>query len=199
MGSTSFGVPSEVESLIGELNHLLELCRLHLRHEDDHIHAALERRRPRSSAALAEEHERHLQAILELRSLGARLRGAGPEQAQVLGRALYLRFSTFVSENITHMAEEELVVQRLLEELYDDAELQQLHDALVADIAPDEMMSFLCIMVPALDRNGRFELLSMAAANAPPEAFAAILASVRPGLNVDDWSDLQARLAGAAE
>jgi hypothetical protein len=198
MGATSFAVRSEAQRVVDDLDGLLDLCLFHIHHEDEHVHPALEHRRPGSSAGLGEEHDRHQQFIRELRSLAAKLSAAPREQAQILGRALYLRYSLFVGENIAHMAEEELVIQPLLEELYHEGELHDLHNALVASIGPNEMSAFLYIMIPAINRTERFDMLSMARTRMPPPAFSALLAAVRPGLSDTDWSDLHARLAEKA-
>jgi hypothetical protein len=144
------------------------------------------------------EHVDHASAIRELRALAQAVAAAPAESSAAIGRALYLRFSSFVSENLAHMVEEETEVEALLSRLFSTAELTAIHDALIGSIGPDEMLAFLRVMVPASSPEGRFAMLSGAKAPMPSAAFEVLLRSFRPSLEEADWRDLAGRFAVAA-
>jgi hypothetical protein len=195
MGAADFEGGARVPELLDDLDGVLYLCASHVAHEDRHIHPALARKRPLLADALASEHRAHEEAIAELRAIASRL-ASGPEPlAAANGRALYLRFSSFVAEALDHMVEEELVVEPLLEQLYTDAELAAIQDALLASIGPDEMLAFLRVIVPANDAGVRARVLAGAKAAMPAAGFAALIDSYRPNLPDDEWRELVSSLA----
>jgi hypothetical protein len=73
---------------------------------------------------------------------------------------------------------------------YTDAELLAIHDALVASIPPQEMMTVARWMVPFMNPLERFHLLADIRAKAPKEAFEAILATARAHLAAAEWAKL---------
>jgi hypothetical protein len=77
---------------------------------------------------------------------------------------------------------------------YTDAELLALHDALVASIPPQEMMSVIRWMVPYMNAAERAGMLLGMKANAPAPAFQAALETVRPHLTQREWEKLELAL-----
>jgi hypothetical protein len=107
LGSTSPGDDgTHTERVLAELGSFLDLCTVHLNLEDRHYHPAPERRRAGASAALADAHAHHYAALAALRAL---LATAGTDPAR--WRGLYLRYASFVAEDLLHMGEEETVMQ----------------------------------------------------------------------------------------
>jgi hypothetical protein len=182
LGSTSYTDRAAVESTLDELEAFLELAELHLGAEERHYHPALERRRPHAAARLDEQHRGHEHAFAELRALTAKLSAATRDGAPAVGRALYLRYSSFMAEDLAHMAEEELVTLPFFHALYTDAELVEIQSALVADIPPPERVAFLCLMVPASNHEDRVALLGGLKAQLPPPAFAGLVEALRTAL-----------------
>jgi hypothetical protein len=104
---------------------------------------------------------------------------------------LYLRFSTFVAEDFAHMAEEEQLILPVLQSLFTDDELRGIEDRIISGLAPEEVIAFGRAMIPAATRRERIVLLEAMCANAPAEAFAAILAqSARPTPDDADYVHL---------
>ncbi len=198
MGSTDFSDPHRVAAVLDDLEGVLYLCESHIAHEEAHIHPAVDRKRPGFTSTLVAEHADHDSSIRELRALAGAVAAAPTASNAAFGRALYLRFSSFVSENLAHMVEEETEVEALLSSLFSTAELTAIHEALIGSIGPDEMVAFLRVMVPASSPEGRFALLSGPRAAMPPAAFEALLRSFRPSLEEADWRDLTSRFAVAA-
>ena len=184
---------------LADLRAQLALSDGHLSHEDAVIHTALEARAPGATARLEQAHHHHRASFEDLETLICRIeRAQGAEKTPLL-RALYLRFSLFVADDFAHMAEEEQLMLPILQSLFSDEELMALEDAIVSQIPPDEMMAVAGLMIPAATRTDRIGMLSAMRANAPAEAFGAILAvAVQPNLSADDFTHLSQGLGLAA-
>lgn len=182
---------AELSTVSGRILELLDFCAAHVRHENDFVHTAIEARAVGASAALAHEHDEHLQTIARLQAAVARLcRTAGGQEAASAAQALYRDLALFVGHNLVHMHEEETAHNAILWSRYTDAELIDLHARLLASIAPPEMMYTLRWMVPSLTPAERTALFSDMQAHAPAPVFEAALSHVRPFLNGSDWAKL---------
>jgi hypothetical protein len=73
---------------------------------------------------------------------------------------------------------------------YTDAELEAIHDALVASIPPEEMMRTVRWLVPFMNPAERTALLADMRAKAPAPAFAAVLDMARAHLTQNEWAKL---------
>lgn len=169
---------------------LLDMCRGHLTHENGFVHRAMEARAPGTTAHLAADHADHEHAIVALASDVAHLMGAGREERAALALALYRQLALFVAHNLVHMHEEETHNNAVLWAHYTDAELAQLHGALVASIPVDETLQVMRWMVPALGAGERLAMLLDMQAHAPAPAFQAVLSHVQPHLSLHDWAKL---------
>lgn len=185
-------------SLLEDLRNHLVLCRRHLADEDRHIHPALEARRPDSTAELERQHEEHCDDFERLERAIATVECATRPERTAAGRQLYLTFTTFVAADLAHMHEEETQVFAELCALFGDEELQALEMAIIAELTPAENIAFMRLIIPAVSRAERTELLAGIRAAAPPEAFLAILEhAVRPTLSPEELAALE-RLGLAA-
>ncbi|MDM0034174.1 hemerythrin domain-containing protein [Variovorax sp. J22P271] len=177
---------------------LLDFCRSHLKHENDFIHPALEARAPGASGQIAHEHEEHLRAIVALAQQTTALLQCEAGGCPAAALALYRALSLFIAHNFEHMHVEETAHNAVLWARYTDAELIEIHDALVASIPPDEMMYVLRWMVPFMNPIERAAMLGDMRAHAPAPAFAAALEVVRPHLGEREWAKLGLSLGLAA-
>ena len=169
---------------------LLDFCRSHLRHENEFVHAAIEARAPGASAAIAHEHEEHEQHIASLGQAVEALRACPAAQRVAGARDLYGELALFIAENFQHMHVEETAHNAVLWARYTDAELVEIHDALVASIPPEEMMFIMRWLIPFMNPAERAAVLGDMRSNAPAPAFAAVLATVRPHLTDREWAKL---------
>ena len=190
MGRTDFASAESAARILTELDHVLAACSAHLAHENAHVHAALDRRRPGSSARLGGEHQHHEYAIAELRRHAADVAGATPQTRVAFGRRLYLRYSAFVGENLIHMVDEEELAQAVLEEIYSTEELQHLHRTLVQSIPPAEMLPYLRIMLAGVDPVERANLVAGAGKVFPIDQVATLVATLRPEIGDREWQEL---------
>ncbi|MEN9630060.1 MAG: hypothetical protein RJA10_3288, partial [Pseudomonadota bacterium] len=183
------GARSEV---IAQLKSLLDLCRSHLEKEDQHVHAAIEARRPGTSGRIAGEHVEHVAAINALEAQLVAFQCC-PDAAAAF--ALYRQLGRFMAENLEHMDFEETVHNAALWATYSDDELMQIHHAIVASIEPGVMGKALHWMLPAMNHDERMALLTGIRATAPAPAFEGAMQLARQRLAQRDW----ARLARALE
>jgi len=177
-----------------QLRGLLALCRGHLEHENDFLHAAMEARRPGSTAQAAGEHVHHLRSIESLEAELAALERAGSEDCAAAALELYRSLALFVAENLEHMHHEETAHNAVLWDAYGDAELEAIERALVASVAPDEMAAVARWMLPAMTAPDRAAKLTVMRPAMPPQAFAGTLAMLKAQLTERDWYKLGAAL-----
>lgn len=194
IGSTSPGSKTDVVVVLAEIDELLVAIGSHISHEEHFIHPAIEARRPGATKDLETQHADHEGSAQGIRVLLDAIRTGSPDTRPALWRALYLRFADFTAENIRHMAEEEEVIQPLLEDLYGAEELDELHDRLLASIAPEEMAVFARFMLPANDFDFRVKMLSDARAAMPLSSFVGMFAAATVHLADDDIRALADRI-----
>lgn len=181
-----------------QLRGLLALCRGHLEHENDFVHAAMEARRPGSSGQAAGDHIHHLRSIAALEAeLDALERAEGEARAEA-ALELYRGLALFVAENLEHMHHEETAHNAVLWDAYSDAELEAIERALVASVAPQEMAAVARWMLPAMSAPERAAKLCEMRPALPPQAFAGILGMLKAQLSERDWYKLGPALAPAA-
>ena len=188
----------ETQHTLAQADMLLSLCESHVRHENDFMHPAIEACEPAASKRIAGEHVEHLESIAELRAEVHNLRQAATEQRPMLTLRLYRHLALFVAENFRHMHIEETAHNAALWAHYSDVELLQLHQRLTASIDPREMLEVGRWMVPALNPAERAMVVNGMKSEAPPEAFLAMLAHIRPHLDDNAWAKL-ARAVGVAQ
>lgn len=186
--------PQDLSAVCERVMELLDFCAAHLEHENTFVHPALEARAPGASERIAHEHDDHLAHIRSLKQNVATLCSSEPAQTPEQAQALYLALTLFVAENFQHMHMEETAHNAVLWARYTDAELIGIHAALVASIAPADMMYTVRWMVPAMNPAERAGMLGGMQAIAPAPAFAAALDVVRPHLTQAEWAKLSRAL-----
>lgn len=177
----------ELAATLAQLRALLELCRSHVAHENEFVHAAIEARRPGASQRIAAEHVEHLDAIAGLEAEVAALAALPREPA---AQRLYRHLARFVGENFEHMHVEETSHNAALWALYDDAELLEIHQRILAAVDPAEMGLVLRWMVPAMSPAERTGMLGEMQRQMPPEAMRGVLEIARAHLDDKAWGKL---------
>jgi hypothetical protein len=194
LGRTDTDDALELAQASQRVMELLDFCASHLQHENDFIHAAMEARAPGACEAIAHEHEEHERHIDELSGLAGALLTLGAQQRAGAALELYRQLALFIAENFQHMHVEETAHNAVLWSRYTDAELADIHAALVASIPPQEMMYVVRWLVPFMNPAERIAMMADMRAHAPAPAFAAALDTVRPHLSDREWSKLTSGL-----
>ena len=174
---------------------LLDLCRAHLHHENQFVHAAMEARQPGSSQNIAGEHVEHEQAITVLADGVNHLMACSKPALPAATLALYRQLALFVAHNFEHMHEEETAHNAVLWAHYRDEEIVAIESAIHASLEPDEAMLCMRWMLPNLAPAERALVLTDLRAQAPAPVFDAVLALVRPQLSALQWGRLARDLA----
>ncbi|MCX7892287.1 MAG: hypothetical protein N2544_07980 [Burkholderiales bacterium] len=197
IGRTDPADPIELAAALADLRGLLALCSSHLAAENSHIHAAMEARRPDSAAHTADDHLDHEHAIARLEDAAREVEAShGALRADAL-LALYRRLALFVAENLVHMQVEETENNAVLWAEYSDAEIDAVHDAILASLAPEKKAAFMRWIIPSVNAAERAAMFSAMRRKAPPEAVDAMLALARRHLPERDWVKLMAAIAPA--
>lgn len=186
---------SEVDTALDSVRALLAFARVHLEHEENFIHPALEARRPGASADSQAEHAGHLQAYDALQAAVRAVEwNPAPQRAAALLR-LYRQLALFVAENFEHMHDEETRNHAVLTACYSEEEVIALNRRLVAAVKPADMATALRWMVPASNAAERARLLAGMQQTAPAPVFAAVLDRIAPHLSERDRAKLNTALA----
>lgn len=189
--------PGDIAGAVDRIVSLMALCASHVKHENEHMHPAVEAHAPGLTEKVADDHDDHLQHIAWLREQAMALPAVAESERPAALHVLYLSLAGFVAENFQHMHVEETRLNPALWTHCDDAELRSLHDALVATIDPLEMMQVMRWMLPSLNAPQRLAVLQGMQAHAPVPAFEAVLDTLRPLLSQGDWAKLMAGLGRA--
>jgi len=193
--------PADREELghaLDQVRDLLAIASSHLKHENDFVHPALEACAHGASHRTADDHDEHLDAIAALHADLVQARASSGALAAPAIDALYRRLARFVAENLEHMDVEETHNMAVLWDAFDDAQLQSIHDELVAAIDPQEMAVYLRWILPAVSHPERLGMLEGMRASAPPPVFEGVLAIARERLSQRDYAKLAGALGLAA-
>lgn len=194
VGTTDLADAAQVRESLNHVHALVKMFASHIEHENRFMHPALERAQPGASARIAAEHgahDDHLEALSDL-ALVADLCPAGDREAA--WNRLYHALALFMADNLEHMHYEETEHNAVLWAHYTDAELMALHDELVASIPPDEMMTVMFWMLPAMNPTERAMMLRDMRQKAPAAAFKAVMDLARERLSPTDWAALTREL-----
>lgn len=176
--------------VLAGVEQLLAFMKSHLQHENDFVHTAIEARRPGAARHTADDHLLHVEAFGNLDDEARALRDARPAHRAALALRLYRHLAEFIGENLVHMQVEETQNNALLWELYTDAELEAIHDRLIASVPPDEMAVAVRWMAAALTVPELAGLFADMRAKAPAPAFEAMLDIARTQLDERRWAQL---------
>lgn len=174
---------------------LLDILAAHIVHENQHLHPAIELRRPGASDPVSEEHLAHGDAIARVAQLADALeRAADSAACRIAAARLYRQLALFVGENLVHMEIEESVHNAALWSAYDDAELHAIHDRLLQAVDPAKMGVFLRWIIPNLNHGERVDMMMGMRQAMPAPAFDGVLDMTRGLLTASEWEKLQAVL-----
>lgn len=166
----------------------------HAEHEDTGIQPALEAHLPSLAERVAEEHEALEVRMAGLVELAGAAEVASPGEHARAVHHLYLELATFASVYLAHQDVEERVVMPALEDAVGVDAVGAINGAIIGAIPPPEMARSLAIMLPAMNVDGRAELLGGMRAAAPAEVFEGVWSLTGSVLRPADLEALAARL-----
>ncbi len=143
----------------------------HAHHEDKHFGPLIEQAAPEHNRRILATHHVLEDTMEEMLGILALIHRE-PVKARVLGYNFYLALARYVATQFDHMHEEESSVMGALWSAFDEATLDAVESALLADIPPQEMGVWLSWMVPNLTRFEQQGMIAGMKEAAPPEVLA---------------------------
>jgi hypothetical protein len=189
---------AERAATLAQLRSLIDALEHHAHVEDEFIHVAMQSRRPGSARIRGEEHQRHREALRELRRLADVVDSASGQARAAQAARLYRTLALVVAENLAHMNEEETQQNAVLWAEFSDDELAAIHERIVASLEPKKMAEVIRWMAPSLTPVERALLFGNLQAKAPAEVFRGLLEAARPHLTPRDWNKLVFSIAAAS-
>ncbi len=166
----------------------------HAEHEDGAIQPVLERELPDLAERVERDHH-HLESWMEdLVSMAEEAVVAPASGARFAVHRLHLELASFTSAYLAHQDVEERVIMPALEAAVGVPAVVEIHQAILAGIAPEDMARSLSLMFPAMNIDDRTDLLRGMMAGAPPEVFQGVWGLVCSVLPPADLEPLAARL-----
>jgi hypothetical protein len=147
-------IDATVSTLL-ELQSILDLSVLHLRRENELVHAALEARLPAASRYISQEHAEHRLIIETLREQAGQLMRVPLDERPARAVGLYRQLALFLAEQFQHMHVEETRISQVLWEHYNDDELRQIERHITAGVSPAEGLTISRWMAQALSPSDR--------------------------------------------
>lgn len=140
LGRVDTADAADLHAALEALEDLLVFNEVHLRHEEQFLHPAIDDRMPSAVLRGRREHLHHGAAVAALRAEARAVVDAPPAARAHRMHQLYLRLARFMADNLLHMDFEESVIGPALHSLHGEAELDALHQRLIDSLAPQEAM-----------------------------------------------------------
>ena len=180
----------ECRTVVTEVNELMGAMLEHLQTENIWIHPAILKHHPDALVEIQADHAGHERSIEHLRSLAASVVSSPASHTGAAAEQLYAALAVFVGENLEHLKIEETHNNQLLWQAYSDAELLEIHRAILGDASPVKMAQVLRWMIPAITAPARAQMLAEMQAGMPAQAFDGFMALAHARLSTGDWTKL---------
>lgn len=141
--------------------------REHAEHEDSFVHPLLRERVPEAAKALDNEHGDLEIALDDLDAQARRLPDAPPERRDEALHRVYLALNGLISAYLAHLDAEETIAMPALHEQCTDEELQRAMHAFQASRTPEQRMTDLRRMLPALPPASRASIARQVLSTGP--------------------------------
>ncbi|MFI1467362.1 hemerythrin domain-containing protein [Streptomyces wuyuanensis] len=175
--------------------------REHAAHEDTYIHPLLRERAPAAADALDAEHLRLDAALAALDERARAFPGASPEARPEAQHGLYLALNELISAYLAHLHAEETVAMPALWRHCGDDELAAVFGAFRASRTPEEGLTDLQRMLPALPPADRAAVARVTVESVPGEeagrSLDALSTTLAPAQRARLYADLGAPEAWA--
>jgi hypothetical protein len=189
--------PSDRGARVGhatKVKELVKFLQFHALHEDTHIEAAIIKVLPDRAAEIVADHVALEARMDELVAVSDLVLDETRDDARAALHRLYLDLGSFVSAYLAHQdLEERLVMPALWDALGLEA-LLEIHQAILAGIAPEDMGWALSMMLPAMNNDDRTELLDGMKADAPAEVFEGVCGLASEVLSPQDFATVSERI-----
>ena len=195
-GSIDWDNTDSTKALGEELDTLLHLLRSHVVHENTFCHPLITRLVLGGARALDIEH-REQEAMLD--DLEAHFKhmiskGSGRRSLVKDGIQFYRALNRSLARYLVHLDQEEAQVMPTLWDLCSDEELTGVLGEIIASMKPEEFLSYLEVMFPAMNTEERANILSGLRSSAPEEFYNTVCKLAERLLSQTEWTTLKAHL-----
>jgi hypothetical protein len=185
--------------LATQVRDLVDFLVFHAEHEDTVLDGPTAEVAPDLARSIAQDHVALEHLMDRLRALANVVFDQERTDARAALHELYLDLASFTSRYLAHQEVEERVVMPALFAHFGMEGVLELHGRILSGIAPDQMTWSLAKMLPAMNVDERVELMAGMRAQAPAEAFAAMMGLAGDVLAADQFAALSARLDDALD
>jgi hypothetical protein len=175
---------------VGSVAHLLAF---HAETEDRHIGPVLETFVPKLADRIATDHEAFERRFVALTSLAEDIRTSTEPHGPAL-HELYIELAGFTGRYLAHQDVEEREVNPALEDAIGFEGMLGIEHEIISNMAPQELIGALAVMLPAMNIDDRTALLGGMQASAPPQAFDKVWSLAGSVLSADDYQGVAQRL-----
>lgn len=192
-GRTDFTDAAAVAQLQADVKDVFELLESHAHNEDLFLMPLVVDADPRLANEFAAAHQDQEARLPGLLAALEAIDASAPD-AESRGHAFVVQFSRVAGELLTHMADEELVLNPALWAAKTDAQIHDAEQRLVGSIPPEKMARYLRWMLPAMNPSERASFLGVL----PPPVFGFVRAMAAQVLTAAEDAALENALAAAA-
>lgn len=186
-GRTNYSDIRQVEDLKRLGDEMFFLLTHHLQTENENLLKPLEEKVPGASKHDLDDHQR-LEKIQN--DLADQLSGLDGTQDEETGHLFYLSFTNFQSHYLEHILQEELVTEPLLLANFTGAELRENSARIMQKVEFPVLLLSLKYIIPAQTENENLNILRAFKANAPQEAYDAVLECIKPEMTENEFVSL---------
>jgi len=183
-GKTNYSDIQEIEKLKKLGDDMFFLLTHHLHTENDDLLRPLEERVHGASKHDLDDHER-LERIQG--DIALQLSKLDGKQDEETGHSFYLSFTSFHSQYLEHILQEELVTEKLLLNNFTAEELQENSMRIMQKVEFPVILMSLKYIVPAQSLNENIKILRAFKTNAPAEALQAVLDIIKPEMTNEEF------------
>jgi len=179
IGSLDLSDEQEIRGLKELAEEVSELLSLHLHSEERYVLPPLEEKVPGSTEHNHEDHE-EMERLEKEMMASVKLLVTQPTPA-LLDEA-YRRTNYFIREYFRHMDEEEIDLNRIIWEQFEDQDIMSWQGQILSEFTPEVFFKWFKYIIPALQPIEQSIMLGGFKANAPEEAYRQTIEGLRPHL-----------------
>lgn len=162
----------QAEEVVNKVKEIVLLFEGHAHKEDSFVLPAINQYEPSVAAAFESEHVEDERLGQDLNTAVDKvLSSSSPLEKTVSGRELTEAFVRFMVFNLTHMAKEEDIINKILWRYYSDDEIKQLNEKIVASIAPWMLDLYSTWMLRGISNNEASNWMKAVKHSAPSLVF----------------------------
>jgi len=180
-------------ALDGQVRAVANLLEVHAATEDQHIGPVLDEHVPVIAERIAADHESFGHRVGSLCNLATEVRGVSGNRNDAV-HELYIELASFTGTYLLHQDLEERVINPALEDAIGVDGMLSIHHAVIANMPPQELITGLSVMLPAMNIEDRTAMLGGIKASAPAPAFAAVWSLAGSVLTPFDFEAVAKRL-----